>query len=84
VSPGEMAAPRNGRARAAAAAPAEPTGAPPEESPPAEEQPPAEQAPTAEEIAAAPEYEVQSKSEEAMDAPAELSESAPAREEQGL
>jgi small subunit ribosomal protein S2 len=70
VSPGEMAAPRNGRARTAAAAPAEPeqAEAAAEEAaaaPAAAE--PEEQAPAAEEVATAPEYEVQSQGETAMD-----------------
>ena len=41
------------------------------------------EAPAAEEVAAAPENEVKSQKEEAMDAPEPVSESAPPREEQG-
>jgi small subunit ribosomal protein S2 len=55
VSPGEMAAPRNGRAKAQAPAAAEA---------------PAEELRTAEEIATAPEYEVLSQGETAVEAPA--------------
>jgi small subunit ribosomal protein S2 len=67
VAPAEMAAPRNGAARREREAAAAPEA----------------ETPTAEEVAEAPEYEVQSQGERAMETPEELSESATPREEEG-
>jgi small subunit ribosomal protein S2 len=80
VGQGEMAAPRNGGRRERQERAPEPAA---EAEAPAEAAP--EEAPAAvgDEVAQAPEYEVQSQGEASVDAPAELSESARTREEQG-
>src|SRR5215204_4291045 len=90
VTRGEMAGQRNGD-RAPAAEPeaaAEPEGAAPEPEPAAvapEPAPAADDAPVplGDEVAAAPEYEVQSQGERAVEAPEVLSEAATPREEEG-
>jgi small subunit ribosomal protein S2 len=72
VAPGEMGGARNGRRDQPTAPASEPA-------------PAADDAPVAVEdaVAAAPEYEVQSQGETSIEAPAEVSESAQPREEQG-